>query len=187
MIARTLLILTTISLISGCSVLGKWGIGAEPEKVIQVVSKPVEIEIIQPTMPRPLSLESPQWYVVSEAVVPNLCKQVPRLDETGEPELNEDGTPKTRRPKVCAQEDKENPNWPAGYTYLDKFMSDIKVATGGDVLFIASTIKDYELMSGNVQELRRYIRELGEVIVYYKEVTVKKPKAEEEQEETPTP
>ena len=66
-------------------------------------------------------------------------------------------------------------------------MSDIKVATGGDVLFIASTIKDYELMSGNVQELRRYIRELGEVIVYYKEVTVKKPKAEEEQEETPTP
>ena len=123
MIARTLLILMTISLISGCSVLGKWGIGAEPEKVIQVVSKPVEIEIIQPTMPRPLSLESPQWYVVSEAVVPNLCKQVPRLDEAGEPELNEDGTPKTRRPKVCAQEDKENPThrfytWGQGAPHL---------------------------------------------------------------------
>jgi len=57
-------------------------------------------------------------------------------------------------------------------------MDDIKIATGGDILFVASTVKDYELMSGNVQELRRYIRELGEVIVYYREVTTKKPKEE---------
>ena len=51
-------------------------------------------------------------------------------------------------------------------------MDDIKVANGGDVLFVATTISDYELMSGNVQELRRYIRELGEVIVYYRNVTM---------------
>ena len=50
------------------------------------------------------------------------------------------------------------------------------------ILFVASTVKDYEIMSGNVQELRRYIRELGEVIVYYKEVTTKK-KPEEVTEE----
>ena len=178
MIARTLLLLTTISLISGCSTLANFGFGTKPEKVIEVVTEPVEIEIIQPRMPRPLELQSPTWYVVSEAPVPNLCKQVPRLGENGEPELNEDGTPKLRRPKTCSQEDKENPNQPEGYTYFDKFIDDIKVATGGDVLFVASTVKDYELMSGNVQELRRYIRELGEVIVYYKEVTTKKPKEE---------
>lgn len=188
MIARGLLLLTTISLISGCSVLGKWGFGAEPEKVIEVVTKPVEIEIIQPQMPRPLQLQSPTWYVVSEAPVANPCKQVPRLDENGEPLLKEDGTPQLRRPKACAQEDKENPNQPEGYTYLDKFIDDIKVATGGDILFVASTVKDYELMSGNVQELRRYIRELGEVIVYYREVTTKKPEevTEEKAEEKPT-
>ena len=51
-------------------------------------------------------------------------------------------------------------------------MDDIKVANGGDVLFVATTISDYELMSGNVQELERYIRELGEVIVYYRNVTM---------------
>jgi len=179
MIARVLLLLTTASLISGCSILGKWGFGAEPEKVIQVVSKPVEIEIIQPTMPRPINLQSPTWYVVSEAFVPNPCKQVPRLDDNGEPLLKDDGEPQLRRPKACSQEEKENPNQPEGYTYLDKFIDDIKVATGGDILFVASTVKDYELMSGNVQELRRYIRELGEVIVYYKEVTTKKPKEED--------
>ena len=110
MIARVLLLLTTASLISGCSILGKWGFGAEPEKVIQVVSKPVEIEIIQPTMPRPINLQSPTWYVVSEAFVPNPCKQVPRLDDNGEPLLKDDGEPQLRRPKVCSQEEKENPN-----------------------------------------------------------------------------
>jgi hypothetical protein len=179
MIARTLLLLTTISLISGCSTLGNLGLFGKKEQPIQIVTKPVEIEIIQPTLPRPIQLQAPQWYVVSEAVVPNPCKPVATLDESGNPVLKEDGTPQTNVPKACPQEEKENPNWPVGYTYLDKFLEDIKIATGGDILFVASTVKDYELMSGNVQELRRYIRELGEVIVYYKEVTTKKPKQEE--------
>lgn len=186
MIARTLLLLTTASLISGCSVLTGLGIGKKPEKVIEIVTKPVEIEIIQPAMPRPIQLQSPTWYVVSEAVVPNPCKAIPKLDEQGNPVLKEDGEPQTTRPKACAQEDKENPSQPEGYTYLDKFIDDIKIATGGDILFVASTVKDYEIMSGNVQELRRYIRELGEVIVYYKEVTTKKPKEEEKPEEGST-
>ena len=34
------------------------------------------------------------------------------------------------------------------------------------------TVEDYELMSYNTQELKRYINQLGEVIVYYRNVTV---------------
>jgi hypothetical protein len=34
---------------------------------------------------------------------------------------------------------------------------------------------DYELMSFNMQELRRYIREVQEVVVYYRDVTIKNP------------
>jgi hypothetical protein len=34
-------------------------------------------------------------------------------------------------------------------------------------------------MSGNMQELRRYIREVQEVVVYYRNVTIKTPKGEE--------
>ena len=153
MIARTFLILTAAILISGCSILG--------EKKIEVVSKPVEIEIIQPSLPRDLDLGVPNWYVVSEARIVNPCKKVEQ----------EDGSMK--RPKACDLKDRENPDWPEGYTYLDRFLDDIKVANGGDVLFVATTVKDYELMSANVQELRRYIRELGEVIVYYRNVTIK--------------
>jgi hypothetical protein len=152
MIARSFLILATILTISGCSIFGS--------KPVEIVSKPIKIDIIQPQLPRPIDLQEPKFYVVSEAVIVNPCKKV----------VQEDGTEK--RPKECALEDRENPEWPVGYTYFDRFLDDMKALNNGDVLFVASTIKDYELMSGNFQELRRYIRELGEVIVYYRDVTI---------------
>lgn len=106
-------------------------------------------------MPRPISLDSPKWYVVSEAKIVNPCVKI-------------DG----KRPKTCELDQRENPEWPVGYTYLDRFLDDMKVAGGGDLVFVATSIKDYEVMSANVQELRRYIRELGEVIIYYRNVTL---------------
>jgi hypothetical protein len=48
----------------------------------------------------------------------------------------------------------------------------MKKKNNGDVVFVAMTVGDYQLMSKNTQELRRYIRELGEVIVYYRNVTI---------------
>jgi hypothetical protein len=152
MIARTLLILIATALISGCSLLGT--------KEVEIVTKPVKIEIIQPTMPREIKLDVPTWYVVSEAVITNPC--IKRLQDDGS----------MKRPKTCILEDRENPDWPEGYTYLDRFLDDMKKINGGDIVFVATTIKDYEKMSANVQELRRYIRELGEVIVYYRNVTL---------------
>ena len=38
-------------------------------------------------------------------------------------------------------------------------------------MFVAMTVADYELMAYNTQEIKRYISQLGEVIVYYREVT----------------
>ncbi len=148
MIARTLLILTALITISGCTLFGT--------KEIEIVTKPVQIEIIQPTMPRPIELNKAiKWYVVSEAKIINPCVKV-------------DG----KRPKTCELDQRESPDWPVGYTYLDRFLDDMKVAGGGDMVFVAASIKDYENMSANTQELRRYIRELGEVIIYYRNVTL---------------
>ncbi len=45
----------------------------------------------------------------------------------------------------------------------------------GELLFLAMTIPDYEVMAYNMQELKRYINELKEVVVYYKTVTTPKP------------
>jgi len=41
----------------------------------------------------------------------------------------------------------------------------------GEVLFLAMTVPDYEVMSVNMKELKRYITELKDVVVYYKEIT----------------
>jgi len=152
MTLRTLAILTLALTISGCSLFGT--------KNIEVVSKPIEIEIIQPVLPRPLDLTAPKWFVVSEAKIANNCKKI-----------MVDG--KEKRPKSCELEDRENPEWPVGYTYLDRFIDEMKKQNSGDVVFVATTVGDYKVMIQNNQELRRYIQQMGEVVVYYRNVTIK--------------
>ncbi len=41
----------------------------------------------------------------------------------------------------------------------------------GELIFLAMTIPDYEIMAYNMQEIKRYITELKDVVVYYKKVT----------------
>ena len=130
----------TLLTISGCSLL------QVPAREVEIISKPIQIMITQPIMPRPLNLKEPNWYVVSDTRI-----------------SNKDG------------------QYPEGYTYFDKFVDDIKKKHGGDLVFVAMSVADYELMSYNTQELKRYISQLGEVIVYYKDVTTPtEPEATEE-------
>ena len=140
--------------ISGCSLI--------PAKQIEISSKPIQIDIMQPDLPRPVQLTAPQWWVVSTAKIANPCKKV--FDEEKQKEV---------RPKACAKEDTENPDWPDGYTYLDRFLDEMKEQNNGEVLFVATTIGDYKVMAEDMQELRRYIKQMGEVIIYYRNVTIK--------------
>ena len=169
-ILPAILILTT-----SCSTFGV--------KPIQVSSKPVEINIIQPAMPRGIDLEDIKWNVVSTAPIANPCVKNSDSDpdkpgareKEDHPDglLKEDGTPV----RVC-KNGKENPEWPEGYSYLDQFLDNNRKLNNGDVVFIAISVGDYEIMSGNMQELRRYIREVQEVVVYYRNVTIKTPKGD---------
>lgn len=88
---------------------------------VEILSKPIERSIVQPVMPRHISLNEPYWYVVSEK-------------------------------------------------NLDEFLKRIEKESG-HVVFLAMSVTDYELMAYNTQELKRYISELQEVVVYYKKVT----------------
>ena len=163
----SLLCLTLI--ISGCSLL--------PAKKINIVSKPIEIDIMQPDLPRPVNLTAPNWWVVSEATITNPCKKTlsfaPKRFDDNKNEL-------FKRPKACAKEDTENPDWPEGYTYLDRFLDEMKEQNNGEVLFVATTVGDYKVMAEDMQELKRYIKQMGEVIVYYRNVTIKNPDGTEE-------
>ena len=58
---------------------------------------------------------------------------------------------------------------------IDEFLDKLKKEEGR-VVFVAMSIPDYELMSYNMQELKRYINELKEVVVYYRKVTTKEAK-----------
>ena len=116
--------LSAILLLSGCSLL------QQPPREVEIITKPVKLDIVQPTMPRPLDLKEPKWYVVSD-------RKIPKEDRT----------------------------------YLDKFIEEIKKKHGGDVVFVAMTVADYELMAYNTQEIKRYVSQLGEVVVYYRNGT----------------
>ncbi len=154
MILRNFLISAIlITTISGCSLLGS--------KKIEVVSKPIQIDIMQPALPRPVELTAPKWYVVSEARIANPCKKLPDTEEGP-----------GKRPKTCNLEDRENPDWPEGYTYLDRFLEEMKDMNNGEVVFVATSIGDYKVMAEDMQELKRYIKQMGEVIIYYRNVTM---------------
>tara|TARA_Y100000114_G_scaffold91130_1_gene84607 strand:+ start:65 stop:442 length:378 start_codon:yes stop_codon:yes gene_type:complete len=58
---------------------------------------------------------------------------------------------------------------------IDEFLDKLKKEEGR-IVFVAMSIPDYELMSYNMQELKRYINELKEVVVYYRKVTTKEAK-----------
>ena len=48
----------------------------------------------------------------------------------------------------------------------------MKELNNGEVVFVATTIGDYKVMAEDMQELKRYIKQLGEVIIYYRDVTL---------------
>ena len=142
---KTIAIASLALTISGCSIFGP--------REVEVKTVPIKIDIVQPVMPRPLDLKEPKWYVVSDAKIIENCLK----------------DPETKKPNCkLGREDL----YPEGYTYFDKFLDDIKKKHGGDVVFVAMTVADYELMAYNTQEIKRYINQLGEVVVYYRNVTI---------------
>lgn len=53
---------------------------------------------------------------------------------------------------------------------LDEFLQRLEKEEG-QVVFFAMSVPDYELMAYNMQEIKRYIQEMKEIIVYYRKVT----------------
>jgi len=51
---------------------------------------------------------------------------------------------------------------------LAKFIKDFK-AENGDLAFVSLSVKDYENLALNVAELRRFINQQKEIIIYYEE------------------
>ena len=48
----------------------------------------------------------------------------------------------------------------------------MKDMNNGEVVFVATSIGDYKVMAEDMQELKRYIKQMGEVVIYYRNVTM---------------
>ena len=78
------------------------------------------------------------------------------------------------QPIMPREIDLKDPYW---YVVSNKNIEDFLIQIEkdqGQVVFVAMSVPDYELMAYNMQELKRYINELTEVVVYYRKVTVSK-------------
>ena len=53
----------------------------------------------------------------------------------------------------------------------------------GDFLFYALSVRDYETLALNMAEIKRYIQQQKEIIIYYEKAVAPKPKVEEEKDE----
>ena len=49
--------------ISGCSLF------PQEAREVEIITKPIKLDIIQPTLPRPVELKEPRWYVVSDTKI----------------------------------------------------------------------------------------------------------------------
>lgn len=54
----------------------------------------------------------------------------------------------------------------------------------GEIAFTVLSMKDYENLALNIAELRRYINQQTEIIVYYEDAVTDEPKEENAQDET---
>mgnify|MGYP001430464662 CR=1 FL=1 len=67
--------------------------------------------------------------------------------------------------------DMKEPKWyVVSNKNLEEFIQRIEKESG-QMVFMAMSVPDYELMAYNLQEIKRFVKEAKQVIVYYKTVT----------------
>ena len=78
---------------------------------------------------------------------------------------------KITQPVLPRPIDLKEPQW---YVVSDKNLDEFLVSiekVSSAMVFFAMSPGDYELMAYNLQEIKRYVKELKQVVVYYKKVT----------------
>lgn len=77
--------------------------------------------------------------------------------------------------------DLKDPQWyVVSDVNVDTFLEEIKKQNNGGVVFVAMSVGDYELMAYNMQEIRRYINQLKEVVVYYRTINTDEEKEKDD-------
>ena len=160
--------------------------GYQPLPPVKVITETVEVEIYAPPLPKEIQLNDVEWKVITNTP----CKPA-----TGKKTLSqgkwyytterfayeeytkEDGTTARRVQRDEEGNRIELPHLDDGNGViqvcgnLQQKIAEVELMLDGEFVIFAITPVGYERMSANLQEIKRYINQLGEVIIYYKEVT----------------
>ena len=151
---------------------------------VKVITEQVQLEIYQPPLPQEIQMRELDLYVITNTP----CK--PATGEHKNPKYytterfayedytKEDGT-SARRVQRDAEGNRielpqlldENGKGIEVCGNLEQKIAEIEKRIGGDFVIMGMTIKGYENMAFNLQEIKRYINQQKEIILYYREAT----------------
>ena len=171
-------------LIVGLSACSSMGGGYQPLPPLKVITETVQLEIYQPPLPQEIAMQDVQWSVLTNKP----CK--PATGENKNPKYyttetyqseeytKEDGTKSTRA--VRDAEGKRilreqlldtDGNVIQVCGNIEQKIVEIEKRLGGEFVLMGMTPKGYENMAANLQDIKRYIKQQKEIILYYREAT----------------
>lgn len=167
--------------LSACSSMGG---GYQPLPPVKVISESVQLEIYQPPLPQEIQMQDVQWSVLTNTP----CK--PATGENKNPKYyttekyqsekytKEDGSESTRAVRdvdgnriLREQLKDENGKVIQVCGNMEQKIAEVEKRLGGDFVLMGMTPKGYENMSANLQDIKRYIKQQKEIILYYREAT----------------
>ncbi len=167
--------------LSACSSMGG---GYQPLPPVKVITETVQLEIYQPPLPQEIAMQDVQWSVLTNKP----CK--PATGENRNPKYyttekyqseeytKEDGTTSRRAvrdeagQRILREELKdENGNVIQVCGNMEQKIAEVEKRLGGDFVLMGMTPKGYENMAANLQDIKRYINQQKEIILYYREAT----------------
>ena len=179
---QLLIAMAGILLITGCSTMSQ---GPQPLPPVKVITETVQLEIYQPPLPQEIRMQDVKWSVITNTP----CK--PATGENRNPkyytterfqydEVVDETTGETKR-QVSRDADgnrielpplkDDNGNVIQVCGNLEQKIAEIEKELGGEFVILAITPKGYENMAYNLQEIKRYINQQKEIILYYREAT----------------
>jgi hypothetical protein len=166
---------------AGCSTLQQ---GPSPLPPVRIITESVEIEIYQPPLPQEITMQDVQWSVLTNTP----CK--PATGENKNPKYyttetyqseeytKDDGTTSTRAVrdvdgKRIAREQLKDEDGKVIQVCgnMEQKIAEVEKRLGGDFVLMGMTTKGYENMAANLQDIKRYIKQQKEIILYYREAT----------------
>lgn len=171
-------------LVVGLSACSSMQQAYSPLPPVKVITESVELEIYQPPLPQAIDMLDIEWSVMTNTP----CK--PATGENKNPKYyttekyqseqytKEDGTKSTRAvrdaegkriPREQLKDEDGNVIQVCGN--MDQKIAEVEKRLGGDFVVMAITPKGYENMAANLQDIKRYIKQQKEIILYYREAT----------------